>query len=103
MTILHVRKIAAAFQEAVIDTLVKKLFMAVEIRKATRVVVCGGVAANRALRDRIVSEGRDRGIDIILPAVSLCSDNGAMIAARGHFLYQEGIVDSLDFGAKSRW
>ncbi len=100
---LHVRKIAAAFQEAVIDTLVKKLFMAVEIRKATRVVVCGGVAANGALRDRVVSEGRDRGIDIILPAVSLCSDNGAMIAARGHFLHQEGVVDSLDFGAKSRW
>lgn len=99
----HIRKIAAAFQEAVIDTVVKKLFMAVEIRKYTRVVVCGGVAANRALRNRVISEGLDRGIDIILPAISLCSDNGAMIAARGYFLYQEGIVDSLDFGAKSRW
>jgi len=99
----HIRKIAAAFQDAVIDTLVKKLFMAVEMRKASRVVVCGGVAANTALRNSVISEGRNRGIQIILPAVSLCADNGAMIAARGHFLYKEGVVDSLDFGAKSRW
>ncbi len=99
----QVRIIAAAFQEAVIDTLVKKLYIAAEIRKMSRVVVCGGVAANTALRTSITAEGRKRGIEIILPALSLCSDNGAMIAARGHFLHREGLVDSHNFGAMSRW
>ncbi|MGC8602838.1 MAG: tRNA (adenosine(37)-N6)-threonylcarbamoyltransferase complex transferase subunit TsaD [Desulfomonilaceae bacterium] len=99
----HIRQIAAAFQEAVIDTLVRKLFMAAEIRKASRVVVSGGVAANTALRSSIKSEGHKRGIEIILPAAPLCADNAAMIAARGYFLYTEGFVDSPDFDAKSRW
>ncbi|MGC8657477.1 MAG: tRNA (adenosine(37)-N6)-threonylcarbamoyltransferase complex transferase subunit TsaD [Desulfomonilaceae bacterium] len=99
----EVKRIASAFQEAVIDTLVTKLFMAVETKKIPRVVVCGGVAANAALRNTIVTEGQKRGVEIVLPAPFLCSDNGAMVAARGYFLLREGLVDSHKFGALSRW
>ena len=98
-----IRKIAAAFQEAVIDTLVGKLFTAAETLKIPRVVVCGGVAANSALREGITAEGIKKGVDVVIPQARLCTDNGAMIAARGYFLFKEGLTDSLGFGAKSRW
>jgi N6-L-threonylcarbamoyladenine synthase len=80
-----------------------KIFMASRIRNIPRVVVCGGVAANQALRDRVVSEGKNLGIEVIFPSIGLCADNAAMIGARGYSLVRAGKLDSLDFGAMSRW
>jgi N6-L-threonylcarbamoyladenine synthase len=100
---MEIRRIAAAFQTAVIETLATKLFMATRSRDVSRAVVCGGVAANQALRERIVSQGKNLGIEVIFPSVGLCSDNAAMIAARGYSLVKAGKLDSLDFAARSRW
>jgi tRNA N6-adenosine threonylcarbamoyltransferase len=98
-----VRRIAAAFQEAVVDVLVTKGLRAAEKFRSEKLVVCGGVAANRALRENMMREGRSRGIEPIFPSMNLCTDNAAMIAFRAEMLLAEGLVDNLSFGAKSRW
>ncbi|MDQ7784539.1 MAG: tRNA (adenosine(37)-N6)-threonylcarbamoyltransferase complex transferase subunit TsaD [Desulfomonilaceae bacterium] len=98
-----VKIIAAAFQDAVIDVLVAKGLAAAREYRSEKLVVCGGVAANSALRDRMVHEGRLSGIEPVFPSMRLCTDNAAMIAARADILLAAGLADAPDFGAKSRW
>lgn len=99
----HVRQISAAFQEAVVDVLTIKAFRAAENRRVDRIIVCGGVAANTALRQKVMAEGKKRGIEAIFPSPRLCTDNAAMIAGRADVLLRNGKADTLTFGAKSRW
>jgi N6-L-threonylcarbamoyladenine synthase len=95
--------IAAAFQEAVVDVLVIKGFRAAEKHKSEKLVVCGGVAANQALRKKMIEEGLRRGTEPVFPSMRLCTDNASMIAARADTLLSAGLADDLSFGAKSRW
>jgi N6-L-threonylcarbamoyladenine synthase len=53
-------------------------------------VIAGGVAANSHLRKRLAQVAKDRGIKIFIPPLSLCGDNGAMIAASGYYEYEKG-------------
>jgi len=71
----------ASFQHAVIGDLMKKTFAAAESVGARRILVTGGVAANRELRERFTAEARRRGLHIAFPTVGLSTDNAAMIAA----------------------
>jgi N6-L-threonylcarbamoyladenine synthase len=71
----------ASFQNAVIGDLLKKTFSAAESMDAERILVTGGVAANRELRERFTAEGAKRGIAVAFPALALSTDNAAMIAA----------------------
>lgn len=98
-----VRRIAAAFQEAVVEVLVTKGLRAAEKHRSKTLIICGGVASNRALRETMLREGRSRGIEPIFPSANLCTDNAAMIAVRAEMLMAAGLVDDLSFGAKSRW
>jgi N6-L-threonylcarbamoyladenine synthase len=87
--------LAAAFEQSVVETLLEKLNRAMLQRPSlTEVVVCGGVAANTLLRRRAadVVAGRAR---LTMPALELCTDNAAMIAAAGHFgpAHQAATVD----------
>jgi N6-L-threonylcarbamoyladenine synthase len=71
----------ASFQHAVIGDLMKKTFAAAETLGAARILVTGGVAANRELRARFTAEAERRGLRIAYPALALSTDNAAMIAA----------------------
>jgi N6-L-threonylcarbamoyladenine synthase len=75
------RDVAASIQEAIVDVLVDKTFNAVAETGINMVAGGGGVLANRRLRRRLAEEADLRGIQLHLPAPSLCTDNGAMIAA----------------------
>jgi N6-L-threonylcarbamoyladenine synthase len=99
----QVRSIAAAFQDAVIEVLVVKGFRAAQKYRSEKLIVCGGVAANGALRERMLAEGMRYGIEPVFPSMPLCTDNAAMIAARAETLLTAGLIDDLSFGAKSRW
>ena len=80
--------IAASFQEAVVDVLVGKTVAAAKAHQVREVVVAGGVAANRRLRERMRLASRQEGLALHLVPVELCTDNGAMIAALGyHYLF----------------
>ena len=73
----------ASFQYAVVGDLMKKTFAAVEALDAERVLVTGGVAANRELRERFTAEAKRRRLSIAFPTRTLSTDNAAMIAAAG--------------------
>ena len=71
----------ASFQHAVVGDLMKKTFAAAESLGATRILVTGGVAANRELRAALHCRSRARGMRIAFPTLALSTDNAAMIAA----------------------
>jgi N6-L-threonylcarbamoyladenine synthase len=71
----------ASFQHAVVGDLMKKTFAAAESLGAPRLLITGGVAANRELRARFTQEAARRGLQIAFPTLALSTDNAAMIAA----------------------
>jgi N6-L-threonylcarbamoyladenine synthase len=71
----------ASFQHAVVGDLMKKTFAAAEALGARRILVAGGVAANRELRARFSAQGAGRGVSVSFPTLALSTDNAAMIAA----------------------
>lgn len=88
-----VREIAAAFQDAVVDSLVERTLVAADEFGALGIVVCGGVAANAALRKTMASRSS---LPVLMPRPALCTDNGAMIAAAAFFSLQaEGSGSTL--------
>ena len=73
-----VADLAASFQEAVIDVLVAKTRQALKKTGLKRLGVGGGVAANAPFRERIAAMARERGVELFIPPLSLCTDNAAM-------------------------
>jgi N6-L-threonylcarbamoyladenine synthase len=84
--------VAASFQYAAVDVLLIKTKLAIRKMRAKRLVLAGGVAANRLLRTRLQNEA---GIPVTMPAIALCVDNGAMIAAAGASRLRHGMVGGL--------
>jgi N6-L-threonylcarbamoyladenine synthase len=80
----------ASFQYAVVGDLLKKTFAAAESLGAKHILVTGGVAANRELRERFTDEGKQRNIRIAFPTLALSTDNAAMIAAAAWPRFQAG-------------
>jgi N6-L-threonylcarbamoyladenine synthase len=87
-----VADVAASFQYAAVDILITKTKQALEITRAARVVLAGGVAANRLLRERLASE---LNVPVYMPLLSLCLDNGAMIAAAGDSRLKHNLIGDL--------
>jgi N6-L-threonylcarbamoyladenine synthase len=89
--------LAASFQCAVVGDLMKKTFAAAESLGARRILVTGGVAANRELRERFSAEASRRGLRVAFPTLALSTDNAAMIAAAAwpRFLAGDFAEDSL--------
>jgi N6-L-threonylcarbamoyladenine synthase len=77
--------VAASFQAAVVDVLVEKLLAAAREHQITTVVVGGGVAANSALRSRLLDIAEKGEVRIVLPGLGLCTDNAAMVASVAAF------------------
>lgn len=94
--------VAASFREAVVDVLVAKAIAACTDLGVPRLLLGGGVVANRRLREVAGQRADAAGIALRIPPLSLCTDNGAMIAALGARLIMAGHpASTLDFGADS--
>ena len=96
--------LARAFVDAVVDVLAAKCRRALEVTGCTRLVVAGGVGANRQLRAALDEQAARRGFDVFYPPVELCTDNGAMIAfAAALRLQQHEPPGSPTFTVRPRW
>jgi N6-L-threonylcarbamoyladenine synthase len=89
----------ASFQRTVVDDLRRKTFQAAESLGAERILVSGGVAANRELRARFIEEAEKRGLPIAFPTLALSTDNAAMIAAAAWPKFLDGTVANLNLTA----
>jgi N6-L-threonylcarbamoyladenine synthase len=63
-------------------------------------IVAGGVSANKGLREKLQQACNKSNINLSMPDIKYCTDNGAMIASAGYYAFQEGIISDIDLQAK---
>jgi N6-L-threonylcarbamoyladenine synthase len=94
--------IALEFQTAIVDVLVAKAIAALEVTGRQRLVVAGGVGANRELRARLLRAAAERGSEVFFPDLEFCTDNGAMIALVGALRLADAHADGYAFAVRPR-
>jgi N6-L-threonylcarbamoyladenine synthase len=97
-----VADVCASFQRTVVDVLVDRCLAACKARRVDRLVITGGVAANRGLRASAEQRCRALGVELFVPPPGACTDNAAMIAYAGAQRLVCGEDDGLEFGVFSR-
>jgi N6-L-threonylcarbamoyladenine synthase len=97
--------VARAFEDAIVEVLVAKSALAIETSGLTRLVVAGGVGANRPLRAALDARARAAGFDVCYPEPELCTDNGAMIALAAALRLKAGLAAPAGhaFSVRPRW
>lgn len=97
---LPIADLAASFQAAVVDVLVGKTLRAAEHFAAQDILIAGGVSANLALRQAILTQSR---FPVHIPPLWLCTDNAAMTAAAGYYRFAHGQRDDLEMDVLPNW
>ena len=95
--------IARAFEEAIVDTLIIKCRRALQASGAQRLVIAGGVGANRRLRSELATAGTKDGFKVYFPRLDFCTDNGAMIALAGAIRLASGQHQDDSVQVYPRW
>ena len=101
--------LAASFQKTINIILYKKTKIAVEMfKKKTKkenfqLIVAGGVAANKTIRENLTQLSNEMNFEIIYPDLKFCGDNASMIAWAGIQRFKKDLIDDLNITAKSRW
>ena len=93
--------LAASFTKAVTDAIASRLENALLATGHKKLVLCGGVAANSHIRKTAEAVCKKCGAELFLPPLSLCGDNGAMIAAQGYYNWKAGILADEALNAKA--
>jgi N6-L-threonylcarbamoyladenine synthase len=96
---IDVPDLAASFQEAIVDVQVTKTIEAARRTGVQRVLLGGGVVANTRLRERLGTDGASAGFEVLVPPLSLCTDNAAMVACLGAARLERGDRSGLDIAA----
>ena len=96
---VHRSDVAASFQKAVVDASVQQAVLAMQATGYKKIVLAGGVSANKTLQNTLAAAMEGIGAQLVHPTPILCTDNAVMIACRGHFMYQAGMQSPLDLNA----
>ena len=100
---LPIEDVAASFQGAVAEQLLRKVRHALEKHEVKALSLAGGVAANSALRKGIAELAGEFGIPSLLPSMAMCTDNAAMIAAAGIYRFQHEGASPMNLSADPNW
>jgi N6-L-threonylcarbamoyladenine synthase len=95
--------VARGFEEAVVETLAEKCRRALKQTGHQRLVIAGGVGANRRLRERLKAVVRDQDAELYFPRTEFCTDNGAMIALAGCLRFAAGLHAGVGISARANW
>jgi N6-L-threonylcarbamoyladenine synthase len=95
--------VARGFQDAVVETLAEKCRRALAATGHRRLVIAGGVGANRRLRERLAEVARGAGAELSFPRTEFCTDNGAMIALAGCMRLEAGMRQRRPMAARASW
>ena len=101
--------LAASFQNTVNKILYKKTKVAIKLfqektqTQKVQLIVAGGVAANKSIRENLTSLAREMSFETIYPNLKFCGDNAAMIAWAGIKRFKKNLIDNINISAKSRW
>lgn len=93
--------LCCSFQNRVTSILTKKTVRALKEYGVSNLIVAGGVAANKGLRESLKKASLEYGFNLVIPEIKYCTDNGAMIGAAGFFAYKKGLRAGLDLNAKA--
>lgn len=85
--------LAWAFEDAIVDTLIKKVTRALQQTNIAQLVIAGGVGANQTLRMRLNALASANNLRVYYPRLEFCTDNGAMIAYAGYERFKRGFID----------
>ncbi len=96
---IPINDLAFSFQYRVIEELLERSFIALNKFQTSTLVLAGGVVANKYLQKRFSEVSKRENIKLFMPPPILCTDNAAMIASAGYYLYNKGKVDGLDLSA----
>lgn len=100
---IDVPDLAYSFQKTAVDLLLDKALPAIEEYKCVQVVLAGGVSANSYLREQIVERTKNKDVEVIIPPIWCTTDNAAMIAKVGSYLYEENVFADLSLSANPCW
>jgi N6-L-threonylcarbamoyladenine synthase len=95
--------LCASIQATIIKILMHKLLIAAELYKIKDIAIAGGVSANSGFRESINSTAEKLGWNVFIPKFEYCTDNAAMIAITGKFMYEKGLFGKQEDGSLSRW
>lgn len=90
---------AASVQKTISDILTNRTMLAADELGYEKIVLAGGVSANSGVRSSLTEACKQRGYEFYMPPLSLCGDNGAMIACQGYYNYQAGITADVSLNA----
>ena len=99
---LRKEDLACSFQRVAVESIINKVRKAITEKNIKHVIVAGGVAANQGLREAMTDLCNELNVDLSIPPMKYCTDNGTMIAAAGYFAYLEGRRADLNLNSKSQ-
>ena len=100
---INVPDLAYSFQKTAVDLLLDKALPAIDEYNCVQVVLAGGVSANSYLREQIVQRTKNKEVEVIIPPLWCTTDNAAMIAKVGSYLYDENVFADLSLSANPCW
>ena len=100
--VINKEDLAASFQDVAISSIISKVKKAIAEKNIKNVIVAGGVAANQGLRKAMEKVAKEYNVDLSIPPIKYCTDNGAMIAAAGYYAIKDGRKADLYLNSKSQ-